>query len=709
MTNNNNSTNNNKELTDMTNNNNNSINNNKEITEMTKTKSTGLSIENSWRECKIIRDSIMDYLAKNSGLTHSIETITDTLKLNELSVLVKTLTQKPKVAFVGRSDVGKSSMINTLLGSDKMPTSWTPTTSIAVYIKHIEDRPFYISDDVWVFKSEKKSGLNGEILLWDDTRLDDEKYCQSLKLNGGSYQILKDYGTRKGEFYAQNEASTAVVFVDSPILKNCDFIDLPGYGTGDRAEDDTLTLTATQSKNIGALIYLSISNGFMRNEDILYLQNAIKDINHTNAEPLSNLFVVASQAHCIDNGNVEALKTILVDGCERFERTLPDNSWIKEYCSHEKIRSRFFTYSLDIKGLCTDFEKDLSKYLYINSKETASITRNQIKYWAKEKGEDVKKIVQEFEMVLAEREKSKKLLSEYQKNEPQRVSKFNEDKRKIDTNIKSYKYKAIEKIEKFYDKTLDVDALEELMYKKDIRKKKEDIELFSNYVSGLLQNKTESILKKESCKLSEDVEGFLSSFDSNRKPENADNISFAEIPFNAQRAFAAGLGGVATFGALAIWASTCGNLGGYILLAKGVSLLSAIGISVGGTAAAASAIAAIGGPVVLGIGLAIMAALSIFAIFSGGWRKQVARKLIAECENQKVLENLKDSINKFWDDTQKAFDISAENLNHEWVNHLEELKSAIEVTDVAEFKRRIDEIKKANSFLDGIENAIEDN
>lgn len=46
---------------------------------------------------------------------------------------------KPSVSIVGRSDTGKSTLINSLIGMDKMPTSWTPTTSIAVYIKHIKN------------------------------------------------------------------------------------------------------------------------------------------------------------------------------------------------------------------------------------------------------------------------------------------------------------------------------------------------------------------------------------------------------------------------------------------------------------------------------------------------------------------------------------------------------------------------------------------
>ncbi|HYW18192.1 MAG TPA: hypothetical protein VE956_02585, partial [Nodularia sp. (in: cyanobacteria)] len=72
------------------------------------------------------------------------------------------------------------------------------------------------------------------------------------------------------------------------------------------------------------------------------------------------------------------------------------------------------------------------------------------------------------------------------------------------------------------------------------------------------------------------------------------------IPFDTKGAFLGGIAGLGAYGALAAWAAGLGNLGSYILVAKLVSLLSALGISIGGgTAAVISFVAAIGGPIVL--------------------------------------------------------------------------------------------------------------
>ena len=111
----------------------------------------------------------------------------------------------------------------------KIPTSWTPTTSIAVYIKHISDRPSFIEEDVWVFAISLAKNFGRR-------KLHDEEYCRSWKIGAGGVEILRSFGTRQGENY-DKEAGAAVVFLDAPILKTCDIVDLPGFGTETESDD----------------------------------------------------------------------------------------------------------------------------------------------------------------------------------------------------------------------------------------------------------------------------------------------------------------------------------------------------------------------------------------------------------------------------------------------------------------------------------------
>lgn len=133
------------------------------------------------------------------------------------------------------------------------------------------------------------------------------------------------------------------------------------------------------------------------------------------------------------------------------------------------------------------------------------------------------------------------------------------------------------------------------------------------------------------------------------------------------RAFgAAGGASAAAAGAWALgaWAATFGNLGGYILVAKAVSVLSSLGISVGGTGAATAFVAAIGGPVTLvavGVGAA---ALTTFTLVRGSWDKALAKDiekkvvkgvLLGERDGQSILKGLDD----YWVSVEASFEEAA--------------------------------------------------
>ena len=649
-----------------------------------------LNPDYTWSKLEFIRRSLIEYIKSYKG--------SDTYKedVETLSELIEKGIRKPKVAFVGRSDVGKSTMINTLLGSSKMPAHWTPATAIAVYVKHINDRPAYMDEDVWIFKSDEESRV------WDDTRLSDEKYCRSLRLTSGNFDLLNTYGTRKGEHFAKSQATSAVVFIDSNMLLNCDVVDLPGYGTGDREADDSLSLQEKDKADV--IVYLSIANGFMRSEDISYVQNAIYSLPNLSeyedcgVKYLDNLYFVASQAHVVDNGNRKSLEYILSSGCERFENSCSPGFWNgnKDYFS-----KRFYTYTSNDNLLCERFRKDLSALLEKLPKIVEARGTKMIQEWIKDKDDLLADAIANFEKLLQDRAQCEELLKEYDNKEPDRKAEFLKNRQEISEKMKTYRKESISEMRQAYNAIINSDRLIELIKAKKVKKKKEDLQMFSNYISGLLQDEANHILKAKTNHVKKDIDEFLKGFEESTKV-NVGSVSFKVPPFRKEQAFAAGLAGVATYGALAFWAATCGNLGGYILVAKGVSLLSALGISVGGTAAAISAVASIGGPVVLGIALAFIAAIAVFALTTGSWEKKVASQFIKTCEKNHVLDELFRSIEKYWDDTQKAFNAAADNLDKEWMEHLEKLRNHLANYDVESLKNAIEEAEEMRNFLSDV-------
>ncbi len=666
-----------------------------------------LDLKNTWRTADFTKSTIADYIKRYLAERYDILGDKYHSFVIDLENIVRRSISKPKVAIVGRSDVGKSALINSILGIEKMPTSWTPTTSIIVYIKHIDDRPKYIEEDVWVFKASV-----GEEKSWDEQKLYDNEYCRAWKLAGGSADILKNYGTRKGENFDKNEAGAAVVFVDSPLLNVCDIIDLPGFGTGDRIEDDLMALRAKQSADI--LIYMSIANGFMRSEDIEYIKESVQNLviledkEKNEMEPLSNLFILASQAQTVSGGNKASLHDILNSGCERLYKTMPSNFWnsrtsiSKHDYTYQNLRDRFFTYTTDAESLRDDFNKEFTQMverlpLIINEKAKAHVCS-----YAESVGIDLSKEIESYTQMANEHEKYVTLLNEIAKNEPKRANDNQNRRKDLIDDMRVMKQDSVQEFAVSYNKIIAEDSIVSVIKQQGFKKKKEDVQALVSYLNSQLQNSLQDTLQKKTELLNEKINAYIAAFQKDIDGVSVPGISISIPPFNVARAFASGLAGLATLGALAFWASTLGNLGAYILVAKGVSLLSALGISVGGTAAAAAATAAIGGPIVLGIALAIIAAIAIFAIFSGGWEKSIAKKIVTEYDKNNCLLKLKDVSDGYWKDTEIAFNASADKLESDWNEYVKNLSELINNYDIGEIQRKIELAKDVKSFFENI-------
>lgn len=653
-------------------------------------------IDDAFQTVDELKNKLNDFVNQTQDMSESIG-----LDFQELLDTVNKMTRKPRVALVGRSDVGKSTLINTLIGNKTLPEAWTPTTSIIVYVKHISDKPDYCVSDVMIFKSD--DGGN----IWDDTRLSDEEYTKSFCIAEGDYTVLQDYGARQGAKYEQTDASSAVVFVESDILNNCDLLDLPGYGTKDREEDDSLL---KKVKNVDILVYMSVANGFMRGDDINWLQGELPNLapivlNSKQLKPLSNLYIIASQAHTVSNGSIDVLNTILQKGADRFEQTLSPNYWdnLGQSTTSSDFRNRFFTYSTDQESLRSDFEKDIRTLLLQLPEIIKTSVVDYIKNYANNAKADIENSLRSFYEILSEREEKKKELEEIEANEPQRIYENESEKAKIIKKIKELSQKASVDITNGYNTILTVENIVQIIEKNNWSKKEEDMKQLRAKLSNLLNDSYTSVLKKYSEELSDEIEEFLKNFENTAKifsPKEGVKIGSG---FNVKASFAGGLAGLATYGALSIWAASLGNLGAYILVAKGVSVLAAMGISVGGTAAASAAIAAIGGPIVIAIGIAAILASLVYVMFSGGWKKTISKKIVNEYDKKNVLVSYLTQNTTYWFDTEKAFKQASEKLEKDFEDYIANLKKEVYGSDDESIKAKIAsgeyKIKVYNSLL----------
>lgn len=672
-----------------------------------KNKLDPLYVDDTWNNLRFVKKTITDYIVKKlrdneNNNENKYNNIT-----KELNNMVKRSIQKPKVAIVGMSDAGKSKLINALLGSEKMPTSWTPTTSISVHIKHVEDRPSFIEDEAWVLKSGQDDEKG-----WDVAKIDEEEYCKQWKLASGSIDILSKYGVRHDEESEADEAGAAVIFIDSPILKVCDLVDLPGFGTGDRKTDDVLSQKAKNYADV--VIYMSIANGFLRATDIEFLKSTLNYLpvlenDNNNIEPLGNLFVLASQAHVVDRGDKNQLTKILDAGCSRLYKQIPAETWenknqISELVYDEStLRKRFFTYTTDIESLRVDFEKTVKQFIEKLPEVLLRRVKITIEEFINKNRLEIDKDINNYYDIINKREEYVKILKQTKENEPNRKKEANKLKKDVINKIKSLNVDSKIDFEKEYTHILSIDNIINIIDKKDYKKKKEDMELLAGFISSKLQARLQKVLKCKSENLNNIIEKYIKDFNVIiNKPIDIE-LRGVNIPFNAKRAFASGLAGVATYGALAVWASTLGNLGAYILVAKGVSALSAIGISIaGGTAGASAAIASLGGPVVLGIALAVITATAMFSLLSGGWKKSVAKKMIKEYNKEDTIEKFNEVIIKFWSDTEKAFISASNTLEKKYQDYIRELEKIVTNYNIEEIENCIKQAKEMKDFLDNV-------
>jgi len=614
-------------------------------------------VKDTWQGAELVKQTLVNYLdEQEKGAWDAYE------KSGEFEAeyrgIIRNSLRKPRVAFIGQYATGKSTLVNALLGVEVMSTSWTSTTSIIVYIKHISDRPDYIRETTWIFRDEDDKPF-------DPSCLNDSKMIESLKIAQGDIEILRQSGTGRFDRYS-DEAAAAVVFVDSDILKNVDLVDFPGFGTddGEAASRDLDKMT----RRFDVLVYLMAANVFMRGNDISYLRQTIpllpfmekKDANKL--APLGNLFILASQAHIADNGNKFQLQMILDNAYIRFEQALPDTlaSFFEArtnatgYNIEKYFRERFFTYATDIPELRKDFEDNIRTVMEQLPEWSIEMTKELLKTYVEDCGKALDITLESYDL-LKNKEKEKVILAELLKNEPARQEENNRKRNSIIQKIRAYNEDSRNSFMEKYKKTISVDNIVKTIKERGFKNKKEDREALANNLSAQLEDTLRSILLLYSSELKSSIDDYIAGF---RKACEVDGKLNVNVFFVIE----------------AIWVFTSGLAG----------------------------MAVIGGPV-MALAFTVMFAFVAFGILSAGWEKSTAKALVKAYEKESILEKYLDIIENFWlIDTIDAFNSSADSMEEAWQEEIEKKMVLLNNYDEADIQRRIEAAEKFRGFLSNI-------
>ncbi len=600
--------------------------------------------------------------------------------------------KKPTVAALGPSDSGKSTLMNYLLGKEVIPAKYTPMTTTPTFVMHASEKPDIFedpADNAVVFGRPIDSGK----AKFRHEMLSDPKKAERYVIRKGNYEsILKDFGTREGAYF-DNETwhiEEIDIYVDAELLKEVTLVDMPGFGTGDRKEDD-ISLTK-RMRNFDFVFFLSPADGFQRGTEAVAFLEVLRNIKGANDDPadregeLNRVFFLAT--HCNSIGNPDEVKEILHRGCGRLVKMMSDDEKQRFGITDENYRileKRFFGFENTVKYYCEainkDIEKNFAKVSRRKYRETLASLNRACEEYERIYKKELRKVQKGKGKTPGQKRRKKKgdgFLSGSKET-------LDASREKLKNNIEEYREKSKDEMNTGYYRIMNTDNIKGIIEKKGFKNKKADIEALSNYLSSQIGDVMSRTIKKHGKMFADEIDAEIENYKESVSKDLGDSdIDIDVNGFDFTRAFAAGLSGVTAYGALALWATIAAagsNLGAYIAVAKVVSVLGALGISVGGTGAAVSAVSAIGGPITLGIALAVLAAVAVFGIFTGTWKARVASRLIKEYSKERVLSQYEDRIDAYWDDTEIALEACFDELQVQTANYYEAAVNADELSE----------------------------
>ena len=609
---------------------------------------------------------------------------------------VTALKEKPWVVLTGHFDAGKSHLCNFYLGGDQLPTGYRPVTRFPTFVHHISDRPQWFKEDLWLMGPK-----------FDPERWSDEKHCTDNRRLAGSWDTLRTEGHLRGK-KDNSEEGAVLAFIDAPLLHSCVLVDLPGY-------DDEMTNASVidrLGRRADVLLYLCPAQGFIDGRDLARLSHLLRGIPHyrtidDNFPILGNLFIIASHAH--PGIKISQLEDeILKGGSEALYNHLKGNL-LKKLSSHGRpisskdVDARFFSFYQEEPEKRKKLEEALKGLLEQEMPAIKGIlARQEILEFKKEGTAFYAQAISKYEKILRDEQEARSYYKRLERGEPERKKKHDKEVTRIEKEITTFKEEDLNNIRAVFKKETKVEKLE-AMIKRRYTDKKDAQKYASAYVFEEIQSKTTSHREKLINETRDIIKEFVESYDEQmRKFDNANIKEEFSTPFDTKGAFIGGLAGLSTLGALSAWAATLGNLGGYVIVAKGVSALSAIGISTGGTASAAALVSALGGPITLALGVAVAVGGFIKMLFGDSWQLRLAKKTKGFFDQENILSRIEGSSKSFWQETLTAFKKGADNLDKQHKKSIEELKDAFEEgnrEDLQVLEKRVERYEEIKNFF----------
>lgn len=628
--------------------------------------------QNVWKPTEEAKNDIKKYIQEGYKI------FDDDFVEKEIKSFERYLEQvkKPRVIFAGKSDSGKSTLINSLLGEGITPVNWTATTSIIIYLKHIDEKPAFSKDNVLIFKKKNDK-------YFDESRLKDENYFNEYLLSKGNYDLLEKYGTHQGN---NKEAASAIVFVDSPLLKDCTIVDIPGFAVN--KNDDMLHKTFFDMQKNDCLVYLSSANHFLHSDDLIYLNKCMKTITHfenkdkNNFPKFGNLFIVASQAGQINDGDIESINKIIDKRSDVLCDMFLDNEDIKygdtpyifkaltNYTGYtytrDDIKSRFYTFEKDLPRLCKKFRKDFSESIVKLTELFYEKVCDGAEFKKQASLKIISKYYDKYNGLLSERVKYLEIVKEYLNNEPQRKVKHDVDVREVSELIKKLGKSAQKEFENYYIELMTEESLVKKLKIGNYKNTDDDKTKFLNSLGERIQERLEYYIvgekKKQIDSKIKELKMFSNTYESDYY--TLDNLK-NDVEMGNNICYAIGE-----------------------LIGRGVGF---------------AGMAAMGIPVILVSTLGVvLAELITVGINQINWEERFAKLIIKKynkVSEKGVLSIYIESIGKYFDELRKDFEKFSEIAEKKHSDMLKEYERLADEKNMPQLRKKVEQLKTGIAFF----------
>lgn len=610
------------------------------------------------------------YLAPILKILNKVQ---DHEKVQNLSNNLKVAKLKPTVALFGGFDAGKSTLLNYLLEKEIQKISFGPTTSFNLLVCHKEDRPKWWENDEFHLYEPDFNPTNRHI----------SEYAQKYLRTSGPSSVLQEL-TYKNEDSHNTEDCFGILYVDSDILKLCNFIDTPGYDSdkiSDLSQTERLLKQARKQSLFDVAFLLSPCNGFLKGSDLQYanwiVNNLAIERDGDSFKNLENFFIIATHV----NSSFDKWKDELHSNCKRLTiSTSPmldidaaDKDLVNSVTQH--FVKRVIPFSPTVSKYQGNFLEELHKLL------DSKIEASQVGLKKNLKSQ-VRKLKKQLQKEIKHAGEIKNINLE---NDPFLIEKYDEIISLIDKSRKEFGTFVNQRI-KSYNKERIYQIIA-TVFDNDSKTANRDL---PPYLQGLIEKELNNEILKKMKKINAKIDELIGEISIKVNFVKVGIKDTAEDGFDGKSAFFSGLAGLATFGGLGLWASSLGPLGSYILVAKGVSTFAAMGIMTGGTASAIATVSALGGPVTLAIGLGVLAWAAARKFLSEDWRTRLANRLIKGLEEADYEEQY----DKFWLETNNAFITAYSELK------IAAARYVTDVRDVQILKKNLEHLEQVEDYLD---------